>query len=142
MNKGIDWIIHCCANGACDACGKVENSFIQYTCNAHTHGMEKYDHPDFQMVLQLPFEEIGRILNWLGLRVQAGERFNPGDYVSGIYEDCQIRLDEYEETGRNVLRVIIPDKFGIFPENPECMEIYKLQLLETDDLCLDNGSSS
>lgn len=142
MRAKIDWIIHCCANGACDACGKVEDSYIQYACNAHTHGMERYGHPDFQLVLQLPVEEIGRILNWMGLRVQAGERFKDGDYVSGIYEDCQIRLDEYEETGRKVLRVIIPDKYGIFPEDPACMDTYKLQLLETDALSIDGGAQS
>lgn len=90
----IDWIIHCCANGViCDGCNKVETGFLKNTCNAHTHGMEKYHHMDFQMVLFLPPEEIGRILNTLGLRVQAGERFHDGDLVSGIYEDCDIRLD-------------------------------------------------
>lgn len=70
MNNNIDWIIHLVANGACDECGKEEKGFLPYTCNAHTHGMEKYDHPDFQVVLSLPPREIGRILNTLGLRVQ------------------------------------------------------------------------
>ena len=104
MNNNIDWIIHLVANGACDECGKEEKGFLPYTCNAHTHGMEKYGHPDFQVVLSLPPREIGRILNTLGLRVQEGERFQAGRYVSGIYADCDIRLDEFRETGRNVLR--------------------------------------
>lgn len=134
----IDWMIHLVANGACDACGRKESSFLPYTCNAHTHGMEKYHHMDFQMVLALPPEEIGRILNTLGLRVQAGEQFHDGDMVSGIYEDCNIRLDEYEETGRRVLRVIIPDKYNVFPEEKHCMPVYRLQLLETEDLCREN----
>ena len=39
----IDWIIHCCANGVvCDGCNKVETGFLKNTCNAHTHGMEKW----------------------------------------------------------------------------------------------------
>ncbi len=138
----IDWIIHCCANGVvCDECKKVETGFLQYACNAHTHGMEKYHHMDFQMVLFLPPEEIGRILNTLGLRVQAGERFHDGDLVSGIYEDCNIGLNEYEETGRTVLRVIIPDKFNIFPEDARCMPVYRLQLLTTEGLCREGGDS-
>ena len=41
MNNNIDWIIHLVANGACDECGKEEKGFLPYTCNAHTHGMEK-----------------------------------------------------------------------------------------------------
>lgn len=136
----IDWIIHCCANGVvCDGCNKVETGFLQNTCNAHTHGMEKYHHMDFQIVLSLPLKEIGRILNTLGLRVQAGERFQDGDLVSGIYEDCDIRLNEYEETGRTVLRVIIPDKYNVFPEEERCMPVYRLQLLDTEDLYSESG---
>lgn len=136
----IDWIIHCCANGVvCEECKKVETGFLQYACNAHTHGMERYHHMDFQMVLYLPFEEIGRILNTLGLRVQADEQFHDGDLVSGIYEDCDIRLDEYEETGRRVLRVVIPDKYNVFPEEEDCMPVYRLQMLDTEDLYRESG---
>ena len=75
----IDWIIHLVANGVCEECGREEQLFLTYTCNAHTHGMEKYGHPDFQLVLAYPKEEICRILNTMGLRVQAGERFQAGD---------------------------------------------------------------
>ena len=135
----IDWMIHLVANGVCDACGRREGSFLPYTCNAHTHGMEKYRHMDFQMVLALQPKEIGRILNTLGLRVQSGERFQDGDLVSGIYEDCDIRLNEYEETGRTVLRVIIPDKYNVFPEEERCMPVYRLQLLDTEDLYSESG---
>ena len=131
--KKIDWIIHLCANGACD-CGEVETGFRPYLCNAHTHGMQKYGHMDFQMVLRTDDREIARILNTLGLRVQAGERFKDGDYVSGIYEDCDIRLNVFEETGRHVLRVIIPDKCNIFPEDKRCMAPYSSQLLKTEEL--------
>lgn len=138
MTKKIDWDIHVVANSvACEKCGKVEDGFLKYACNAHTHGMANYGHMDFQMVLHLPHHEIARILNTLGLRVQDGERFKAGDMVSGIYEDCQIRLDEFEETGRKVLRVIIPDKDNIFPDDERCMDIYKLQMIPTEDLYQD-----
>lgn len=136
MQKNVDWIIHLVANGACDECGKTEMGFLPYLCNAHTHGMGKYVHMDFQMVLRTSEEEIARILNTLGLRVQAGERFHAGDFVSDIYEDCNIRLDAFEETGRQVLRVIIPDKYNLFPEEEYCMEPYKWQLLNTEALCV------
>ena len=138
----IDWIIHCCNGAACSECRTVETGFISHTCNAHTHGMEKYHHMDFQMVLFLPFEEIGRILNTLGLRVQAGEWFQSGDMVSGIYEDCDIRPDAYEETARTVLSVMIPDKYNIFPEDEQCMPVYRLQLLKTEELYRESGCIS
>lgn len=134
MNSKIDWIIHHCANGTCDDCGKTESDFLPHTCNAHTHGMDKYGQRDFQIVLALSPEEVCRILNTLGQRVQSGERFKAGDYVSGIYLDCDIRLDEYEETGRQVLRIMIPDRDNRYPEHHECMYPYTLQLLKTDAL--------
>ena len=37
MGKKIDWIIHYCANGYCEECGKVEIGFLPFLCNAHTH---------------------------------------------------------------------------------------------------------
>lgn len=135
MQREVDWIIHLVANGVCDECGRMEMGFLPYLCNAHTHGMEKYGHMDFQMVLRTSEDEIARILNTLGLRVQAGERFHAGDFVSGIYEDCDVRLDAFEETGRQLLRVVIPDKYNVFPEDERCMEPYKLQLLDTEALC-------
>ena len=78
MENKIDWVIHYVANGAvCAKCGKVETGFIPNFCNAHTHGMEKYHHPDFQMVLDAGPSEICRILNTFGLAVQNGSRFGP-----------------------------------------------------------------
>ena len=137
MSK-INWVIHHIMNVVeCACCGKTNGGFLQYACNAHTHGMNQYDHMDFQLVLSLPPYEICRILNTLVLRVQDGEKFKAGDMVSGIYEDCQIRLDEFEETGRKVLRVIIPDKYNIFPDDDRCMETYKLQMLQTEELYQD-----
>lgn len=142
MVQKIDWIIHLVGNGGCDACGGEETGFVPNMCNAHTHGMERYGHLDFQMVLRTSDKEIMRILNTLGLRVQSGECFQSGDMVSGIYEDCDVRLDEYEETGHRVLRVIIPDASNIFPEDGSCMAPYNLQLLKTEDLYAEGGMPS
>lgn len=140
--KKIDWIIHFVANGACDDCGKEESGFINYACNAHTHGMERYGHKDFQLVLRLPMDEVGRILNTFGAMVQSGRSFHSGELVTGIYEDCPVRLDEFEETGRQVLRVVIPDKYNAFPEDERCMDTYRLQLLPTDSLYRKGGMTS
>ena len=66
----IDWIIHFIGNGVfCPDCGKIETGFPHYICNAHTHGMEKYGHPDFQVVIHMSTQNIGYVLNLLGLRV-------------------------------------------------------------------------
>ena len=131
----IDWVIHFIGNGVfCPDCGKIENGFPHYICNAHTHGMEKYGHPDFQVVIHMSTQNIGYVLNLLGLRVQAGERFSAGDLVRGIFEDCPVRLDAFEETGRQVLRVVIPDGKNRFPEDPNCDYPYSFQKLPLEHL--------
>lgn len=137
MDKSVDWIIHLVANGVvCEVCGKTENSFIPGFCNAHTHGMEKYGHLDFQMVLRCQDAEITYILNSLGRAVQNGARFSDGQYVTGIFEDCAIQLKEFKECDRTVLRVIIPDKNNRFPDEFGCQLPYALQLMETDAFML------
>ena len=139
----IDWIIEILANGVyCATCGKVEDLFPDYICNVHTHGMAKYGHQDFQLVIHLDPEMMGYILNSLGLRVQAGERFKAGDLVEGIFEDCPVRLDEFEESGRKVLRVIIPDSRNRFPEDSTCEYPYSYQLVPTDELDQKEGCVS
>lgn len=131
----VDWIIELVGNGIrCEHCGKIENPFPQYICNAHTHGMENYGHPDFQLVIHMPQEDMKYILNTFGLRVQAGERFKAGDLVEGIFLDCSVRLDEAWESGRKVLRVVIPDGKNRFPEDAGCVYPYSFQLLATDEL--------
>lgn len=139
----INWIIHLVANGvACSDCGKVEDSFPPYICNAHTHGMSQYDHLDFQMVLQASQEEIGYVLNEFGRRVRSGQRFQAGDLVEGIFLDCPVRLDAFEECGRTVLRVIIPDGKNRFPEDPDCAYPYSFQTLTEEQLKQKGGMTS
>lgn len=142
MNK-IDWIFEISGNGlVCRDCGKIENGFPDYICNAHTHGMDKYDHLDFQMVIHANPKEMCYILNEFGRRVQAGERFKAGDMVEGIFLDCPVRLDAFEECGRTVLRVIIPDSRNRFPEDPSCDYPYSFRLVPTDQLRQEGGICS
>lgn len=131
----FEWNIHLCCNGIiCEDCGRTENGYIEKTCNAHTHGMEKFGHQDFQVVLRMPDKDISYVLNTFGLRVQNGERFKAGDLVEGIFLDCSVRLDEFEETGRKVLRIMIPDRSNVFPDDEKCMQDYRLQMLPTETL--------
>ena len=121
MGKNVDWIIHCILD---------DPGPYPYLGNAHTHGMEKYRHLNFQTVINFPQEHICYLLNTMGMRVRNGETFHDGDMVSGIYEDCDVRLKKVRETGRDVLRLIIPDKYNRFPEDTHCMEPYKYQELD------------
>lgn len=129
-NKGIDWIIHFVVNGAeCDVCRKVEDYFPEFLCNAHTHGLERYGHLDFQIVLAMDHQITGTILNELGLRVQAGEKFNSGDVLSDALKGpYDVRLVEMDEGDRKVLRVVLPDENNLFPGDDGCKYPYDQQL--------------
>ena len=110
-----------------------EKPYQLYLCNAYTHGMENYEHLGFQMVLNPPPEHIAYLLNALRKRVQNGKVFRDGDMVSGLYEAYDIRLKKSGETGRDVLRLIIPDKYNRFPEDKNCMAPYKYQELSMSE---------
>ena len=104
--------------------------------------MDKYGHLDFQMVIHTDPELMGYVLNEFGLRVQSGQQFKAGDMVEGIFLDCSVRLDEFDECGRKVLRVIIPDGKNRFPEDPACEYPYSFQLIPTDRLVKTIGTIS
>jgi hypothetical protein len=81
--------------------------------NAHTHGLEDgYGHPDFQLVLPLPFATAHQILINLVDAVKAGRRFKAGHGVRRIIHGYDVSFADATEGGRDVLRVIIPDPEG------------------------------
>lgn len=131
MKTNITWQIHLVEDNSRKA---KEALFKPYLCNAHTHGMARYGHPDFQVVLRISDREISRIFNTLCLAVQKGITFEDGEYIGGIYDDCPVRLQAFYEGDRKVLRVIIPDDNNIFPERTYCQRPYSYQLLRTDAL--------
>lgn len=133
-----DWRLDLVRNGvSCACCGKIQYPFIQNACDCHSHGIiERYGAKyEFQIVLAYPIHEVGYILNELGYRVRAGEIFQPGDLVEGIFEDCPVRLDKFTDSnGRPILRVIIPDGDNRWPEDPKCNPTYQLQRLPLERL--------
>lgn len=135
QNDKIDWVIIIEANDCgCDICGKRENNFIKGFCNATTDGMFRYKHPEFQLVLQLEYKLLLYSLNSLGLKVQAGRKFQDGDLVDELFEGYQAQLKEIEEDGKKILRVIIPDPNNRFPDDPKCQLEYSYQALPIKDL--------
>ena len=136
MDKKIDWVCHYVSNNcACAECGKVKKAYPSYVCDAHTHGMDKYNHLEFQVILDYGLFEIGRLLNTMGKRVQNGESFKDGDWVKGLYEDCDVLLREIPDSaGEPVLRLIIPDRDNKMPE--ESTVPYSYQSIATPVLAM------
>lgn len=117
MSNNINWIIHHVFGY--DAAGNFANN--------HTHGMEQYNHLDFQLVLNINPQIVAAILNNLGMRVRDGDIFEPNAMVEDIITNYAVRLDLKEETDRPVLRVILPDPNGLYSGDPGCQEPYNSQ---------------
>lgn len=135
MKPKVDWIIALECNGyKCNVCGLTEYNFIPGYCNAHTYGMFKYNHPEFQLVLRMEDKMILYTLNRLGLRVQAGQVFKDGDVIDDLFEGYKALLKEIEYNGEKMLRVIIPDENHKFPDDEDCQPHYRHQVLPVEDL--------
>lgn len=92
---------------------------VPYNFNAHTHGLlEGYGHLDLQVVFPLREDTCHSILATLAERIKAGEKFHHGQRVEKVIgNNLQILLHEAIETGRPVLRIILPDKEGNLDAN-------------------------
>lgn len=98
--------------------------------NIHTHGFEEnYNHIDFQIVLKYQTELVQGIFNALYYHVKKGKVFESGKYYSEVVSGYEVLMQTFEEDGREVLRVILPDEKGLFPQSPDCNSIYKLQIM-------------
>lgn len=81
--------------------------------NAHTHGFsETLQHPDFQIVLRVPPRICHDIFAGLFLRVQQGDRFQAGRRYDRVIQGYEVLLLKAQESGREVLRIILPDPNG------------------------------
>lgn len=82
-------------------------------CNVHTHGvMESYNHPDFQCVVPIPPTIVHSLISTLVNRVKAGERFEAGKRYDKVVLNMDVTFIEATETGRTVLRLILPSANG------------------------------
>ncbi|MDI1475109.1 DUF4262 domain-containing protein [Polyangium sp. y55x31] len=97
----------------------------------HTFG-----HPEL-IVVGLPFSTAQSIINGLGSRIRAGQRFDHGMCDSNVLEERDVRFvtmkwEEYRAhlgcaiwfyRGKEfpVLQVVWPDQAGRFPWDPDCV---------------------
>ena len=132
-----DWSVVGIKNGMrCSKGGEIINDLIPNVAIFHTIGMERYDHPNFQLVLNCDMGTARTILNTFGDYVRAGRRFNSEECVSDIF-NCVVHIKTFKHNGRNVLRVIIPDGNFIYPDEEECDPGFCFQLLPTEQLYLE-----
>lgn len=81
--------------------------------NIHTHGLpDTHNHLDFQIVVGLDPATVLGIFLGLVDRIKKGERFRDDQVVEGVIEDRKVKMLEVDESGRQVLRIILPDPDG------------------------------
>ena len=85
--------------------------------NYHTHGfVESWGHPDFQIVFPLPVADVMATLHTFAERVKKGDKFTAGQICDEIIEEpYKVKLAAARECGRDVLRILVPDKANKFP---------------------------
>lgn len=106
----------------------------EHFINAHTHGFDRsWGHLDFQLIFPVSQKVVGSIFWSFADRVKAGERFEAGTSVDEIIEDFPVRLSSAKEGGRDVLRVILPDKNGKFPGDEGVDEVFGHQIDHVDE---------
>lgn len=134
MENKVDWIVEYVSNNVkCDVCKKQETIFPPGICDAHTHGMDKYGHLEFQVVIDYGPEEISRLLNTMAMKVKNGEKFQSGDVIEDLYLDCDVTLEELPDCiGNPVLRLLVPDKHNRMPYKssyPHVLQIFETRVL-------------
>jgi len=93
--------------------------------NAHTHGiLEKYGHADLQICLAtrlgVPTDVIHQMLHAVVRQIEDGVVFAAGHKSGEVMEGYDVKFVDAEENGRHVLRVLLPDNRGAFPDEPGC----------------------
>lgn len=79
--------------------------------NAHTHGfVESWNHPDIQIVIYMPEEQLHSILIRMAELVKSGKKFKPGKKYDDVLETFPVTFAWAQEGGRRLLRMILPDK--------------------------------
>lgn len=129
MNKIVDWVIHYVQEHDCEICNKHVSNPIGFTgfANVHTHGLDKYNHKELCISIDIGFELACQILNNCGLRIKLENH----EFISGkdysVIRNFPVLFHEFENS--NTLYMILPDSNGKFPNDEGCEFPYNKQLL-------------
>ena len=102
--------------------------------NFHTHGVpESFNHQDIQIVMPFDPGITAQVIHNIVDLIKNGNRFVNGSTSQDVLSEYRgkkqvVRFIDAVESGRQVLRVLIPDKNGFFPEDVECDPRFKKQI--------------
>ena len=119
-----DWIIHYVAPTV-DRSKSPAYYYEAYFANIHTHGLDKYNHRELCISINIGQETAKKLLNSLGMRIVHGDVFTEGirtDILKGNY-DVQFITFDNDPT----LYMILPDVNNKLPMDSDCEEPYCYQ---------------
>ncbi len=132
------WMLHAVVNGMkCECCGEEKYPWRPGVYDVHTDGLDDlYGHMDFQIVVGMDIHITAALLNEMGCRVRAGVQYKQGDVLDDLLTGgYQVRLDLTTDSAAiPVLRIVLPDVAGRWPEEEDCEYPFSLQLAPTQML--------
>jgi hypothetical protein len=125
--RKVGWIAHCVFPRV-DA--PNENDNYPSGVNYHTHGLlGSFNHPDIQICFPASMESLHGIANAVIHEIKKGKKFEAGvKYYDIMQPPYAVEFIKARECGRDVLRLLIPDKNGEYKQHP-----YDKQLTLLDD---------
>lgn len=137
-SKPYPWMLHAVVNGMrCECCGEVEYPWRPGIFDVHTDGLDElYRHMNFQIVVEVDIEVVAALLNEMGCRVRAGAKYESGDILDDLLAGgYKVRLDlTTDSAAMPVLRIVLPDAAGRWPEDEHCEYSFSVQLAPTQML--------
>ena len=119
-----DWMIHYVVPTV-DRSKSPAYYYEPYFANIHTHGLDKYNHRELCISINIGQETAKELLNSLGMRIVHGDVFTEGirtDILKGNY-DVQFITFDNDQT----LYMILPDINNKLPMDSDCEEPYCYQ---------------
>ena len=105
----------------------TDDSFCPNNTNSHTHHLtESFGHKDFQVCLNIRPDIIHAILTNLVEEIKKGAKYEVGKKYDGILTGYQVEFIDAIETGREVLRLLLPDENGKYEHSPYSDQLTKL----------------
>lgn len=106
----------------------VSDPYAPNDVNMHTHGFEEsWGHADFQICLPMDPQTAAGIFHSLADHIKGGKKFELGYYDGLVQDGYRVKFVNALESGRNVLRVILPQQNGVIDSGGMTIEPYANQ---------------
>lgn len=85
--------------------------------NIHTHGvLESFNHKDLQICLPLPPNIAHGVFYTIIENIRKGKTYEVGQLYDDVLHGYSVKFIKAREMDRTVLRIVLPDKDGLFED--------------------------